>query len=424
MSLPFRVIPIALTLGLYLPCTAAAQHDISVRLLDDSSPRQVVVSAVNGDVQLFSGDFADPLVTMTSDEEAIVSRASNQLHVKVGDMKLYAKSLRVEPLQDAHFSLTVREGIQLQDARAYFGNLLVAPDPGGWELHLTNEIDLEEYVAAVVSSEYGLDDLEGSKAMAVVARTYALSRLNNESAEEALSDHSLSQVYRGHADVTDLARKAVRETAGEVVTFDGSLIQAVYFSSSGGHTANNEDVWEADSLPYLRGKVDPYDTSSPHGRWTARLARSDVLSRLSETFQTGVEGFVIGEQSGDGRVATVELLQEDGRRQEVSGNAFRLAIIGQFGPRSLRSMLFDVRREGDLYVFEGRGYGHGVGLSQWGAHEMARQGLTYREILQFYYTGAQIESFDGSAPVAQPEPSVASRPEPVTPAPSTDRIGW
>lgn len=400
-----------------------AAQDISVRLLDNTSPRQVVISGDGGDVRLFAGDFADPLMTMTPGEEAIVSRASNQLHVKIGEMKLYAKSLRVEPSNGAAFSVAVSEGSSLDDGRTYPGRLHVSPNPGGWELRLVNEVDLETYVAGVVASEYGLEDLEGSKAMAVVARTYALAAVGENEAGDILADHTLSQVYRGLDGVTDLAVQAAQETSGEVVTHNGAPIQAVYFSSSGGRTANNEDVWDGAPLPYLRGKTDPYDSSSPHSRWSARLSRSDLLQRLSEVTDLRVDGFLIGDRSDDGRVATVELLLDDGQRREMSANAFRLAVIGQFGARSLRSTLFDVRREGGAYVFEGRGYGHGVGLSQWGAHEMAKRGSTYRDILGYYYTDVDVGSFDGTAPVAAPEPSVASRPEsPHRPAPA--RIGW
>lgn len=422
MSLQNRCLLTLLTIAVAFQHPSAAQ-DISVRLLDSTSPRQVAISGVGGDVRLFAGDFADPLMTMTPDEVAIVSRASNQLHVKIGEMKLYAKSLRIEPSSGAAFRVAVREGSRLDDGRTYPGRLHVSPNSGGWELRLVNEVDLETYVACVIASEYGLDDLEGSKAMAVVARTYALAAVNESEPDELLDDHTLSQVYRGLEGVTDLAMQAAQETSGEVVTHNGVPIEAVYFSSSGGRTANNEDVWDAAPLPYLRGKTDPYDSSSPHSRWTARLSRSELLQRLSEVTELRVDGFLVGDRSEDGRVATVELLHDDGRRREMTANAFRLAVIAQFGARSLRSTLFDVRREGDDYVFEGRGYGHGVGLSQWGAHEMAKRGSTYRDILGYYYSDVDVGSFDGTATDASPEPSVASRPEsPRRPAP--ERIGW
>src|SRR5690606_23652204 len=153
------------------------------------------------------------------------------------------------------------------------------------------------------------------------------------------------QVYRGSEGVTDLARRAARETEGLVLTYRGAPIEAVYFSSSGGITANNDDVWDANPLPYLRGKEDPFDTSSPHQHWRAKLSRNELLDELSDRFGSRVSGFVIGQRSPDGRVARVELLLESGNRREISANAFRLAVTDRFGVHSVRSTLFDVRRE-------------------------------------------------------------------------------
>lgn len=402
----------------------AAAQDIEVRILDQASPRQIALSSDGGEVHLFAGEFEDPLATLSAGEEAIVSRASNQLHVKIGEFGLFATSLRVEPESGGRFHLAVREGTSLEAARTYRGTLSITPDAGEWALTLINEVDMEEYVASVVTSEYGLDDLEGSKAMAVIARTYALAA--TESDKKPLADHTLSQVYRGSDGVSEIARRAAQETKGEVLTFEGTLAQAVYFSDSGGHTADNEDVWDGEPVPYLRGKPDPYGSSSPHGSWEVRLDRSKLLRTLSAEFDARVEGFVIADRSPDGRVSTLDLLLSDARRKNVDANDFRLVVIDNFGARSLRSALFDARRDGDVYVFEGRGYGHGVGLSQWGAHEMAMRGNSYREILDFYYSGIRVASLDESMRINPPIREVASRPEEPKKreASKSQRIGW
>jgi|GEM_PF-519509 len=376
------------------PAPAAGADYIRVLLLEDAAPRQLKLSANGGEIQLFAGDFTDPLVTVSGGSVALVSRAGDQLHVKVGELKLYATSLRVEPVGSAEIHVSVTEGRRLIDPRPYRGSMKILPDASSWEVLLVNEVDLEEYVACVVTSEYGLDDLEGSKAMAVLARTYAV-RSMDPNAPYDISDHTMSQVYRGSEGVTDLARRAARETEGLVLTYRGAPIEAVYFSSSGGITANNDDVWDANPLPYLRGKEDPFDTSSPHQHWRAKRSRNELLDQLSDRFGSRVSGFVIGQRSPDGRVARVELLLEGGNRREISANAFRLAVTDRFGVHSVRSTLFDVRREGDVYVFEGSGFGHGVGLSQWGAHEMARRGKSYDEILSFYFDGVEIGRLDG-----------------------------
>ena len=168
-----------------------------------------------------------------------------------------------------------------------------------------------------------------------------------------------------------------------MLTYDGALIEAVYFASSGGHTADNETVWESPPRPYLRGVRDPYD-HSPHAKWHAKIPRKKLLDALSKAYGFTVEGFRIDERSRDGRVRTIKLLGKPERT--ISGNAFRLVVIRTFGARTLKSTFFDARVRGSDYVFEGHGFGHGVGLSQWGAHEMAQKGRSYRDILTFYYT--------------------------------------
>jgi stage II sporulation protein D len=206
---------------------------------------------------------------------------------------------------------------------------------------------------------------------------------------------------------------AVRQTRGEILTYRGSPIEAVHFASSGGHTANNEDVWQAQPLPYLRGKADPYD-SSPYAQWRGTIPRTQLLDVLSRTYGFAVQGFVLGDRGVDNRVRTIDLLRAGGDRRTVSSNAFRMLVSRHFGVDKLRSTMFSATREGDLYVFTGSGYGHGVGLSQWGAHAMAKRGLTYREILAFYFTGVSIDRLDGVEPIRVPE--VASTP----PRPETE----
>jgi stage II sporulation protein D len=236
------------------------------------------------------------------------------------------------------------------------------------------------------------------------------------------ADGTVSQVYKGVTAVTDASRTATRRTEGEVLTHDRTLIQAVYFSSSGGHTANNEDVWEAKQpIPYLRGREDPYDEASPHHTWSATVDRSSLLQVLTRRRGTSVEGFTIDSRAPHGRVTTINVLQSDGTRHEMNANAFRLAVNRGVEGAPLKSTWFDARRSGSQYVFDGRGFGHGVGLSQWGAHAMAEQGEDYRDILRYYYTDVAIRPLDEVQTDPQAAP-IARTPDP--PADDERRIGW
>lgn len=316
-----------------------------------------------------------------------------------------------------------------RSARAYVGELSLSADSTGRGLQIVNHAPLNDYVASVVANEYGFEDREGAKAMAVAARTYALFSSKHPETSYEQVDGTASQVYGGIESITVAARRATRQTRGEVLTHDGTPVQAVHFSSSGGHTADNEDVWtDSDPLPYLRGKKDTYDQVSPYHRWTARVNRGALLRALTLHQNTSVEGFLLGDRISGRRLATIELLYSDGSETEVEASTFRRVVNEGVEGTPIKSTWFDARREGPEYVFEGRGHGHGVGLSQWGARAMAQQGKSYREILSFYYTGVQIEQrSDLSLPSSRPplaDEATVSLPDSTSPDTTSGRIGW
>lgn len=373
---------------------SAQEGDVRIRLLDLKEPVTIALSAHDGTVQLYAGDHDEPLMPLAPEQKALVSRASNQLHVQVDGLALFAASLRIEPEAGAHFGVEIRDAATGGTLRRYAGRLFVEADGSDWEIQLINEVPLEEYVASVVASEYGFDDLAGAKAMAVLVRTYTLGVLGKYGSEYDHVDHTLSQVYGGLDRVTPVSLEATRQTRGQVLTYDDELVRAVYFSTSGGHTADNETVWDGPPRPYLRGIPDPYGDTSPHASWSTRIPRTRLLSELSSAYGHDVNGFVIDARSSEGRVTSIALLHADGSRTTIGGNEFRLLATRHFGARSIRSTLFDARRDGNEYVFDGRGFGHGVGMSQWGAHDMAQRGNSYTDILNFYYAGVELSRLD------------------------------
>lgn len=365
---------------------------IRVRLLEAVAPQALVVSAEAG-IQFYAGNDPDHvLAELSPHEEATIRLRGDEVYVKTTHLSFFALSLQVRPRNHTPFRVEVTEGTAPPAQRHYTGSLMLAVDPAHSALMLINHVPLEDYVAAVVAREYGFDDLEGARAMAVLARTYALRTAGKYGDDYDQVDHLLSQQYDGTDRLTAAAREAVRLTQGEVLTYHDELIEAVYFSSSGGHTANNEDVWLSEPLPYLRGRPDPYDGASPHARWRAVVPRDRLLRTLSRTYGFTVEGFYLGDRSPDGRVQTIELLRTNLKTERIiRSNEFRLFINRHFGKNTLKSTLFDARRQGDDYIFEGSGYGHGVGLSQYGVLEMSKRGFSYREILDYYYTDVEIQ---------------------------------
>ncbi|BBA79081.1 sporulation protein [cyanobacterium endosymbiont of Rhopalodia gibberula] len=247
-----------------------------------------------------------------------------------------------------------------------------------------NLVDLEEYLYSVVGSEaYPTWPIEALKSQAVVARTYALYKSSKaQNRYYDLDTTTKTQVYRGLETEFVTTHEAVNGTAGQVLTHNGKVILAAFHSSSGGHTENVEDVWSS-PLPYLRGVVD-YDQLAPVFQWR-------------KSFNAGQMGQLIG---GIGAVRS--LIPQ---RTTPHGRIITLKVVGTRGSKNitddnlrkaldLKSTLFTVSANNETFQIDGRGYGHGIGLSQWGSHYLAEQGIPYDQIVSHYYQNAQLTTLN------------------------------
>ena len=348
-----------------------------------------------------------------------------------------------------------------------------------------NRVDVESYLYGVVPSESPASwPLEALKAQTLAARTYAISNLKPFAFNGYdLQDNTYDQVYGGYASEHESTNRAVDETKGEKIYYDGKLIDAVFHSTSGGSTENSENVW-ANSLPYLRGVQDEYSNISPITYWEEVYTKEDIIKRLNlyennvsdlygieitrvsdnnrvqecifntdkgkitytkdsvrsvlglKSLWFNIAGaksnnnsnnnsfyFINGEagasDSVPGRGSIIDsIIDEEPLKDEeklVSNNlndmnvisdsktskitdADNLYFIGSSGTSKYSSDSKNTGNtnssnssNGSTYVFEGRGWGHGVGMSQYGAKQMAAEGFTYNEIIKHYYTGVNIK---------------------------------
>lgn len=420
---------VGLLISCLCPGPASAQSEsekdlqhVRVRLHHQAVIKSAELSVKQNPLALYLPDSDTPVMRIQPGETVQLGVRQEDVYLHQSGNGLYATELHTEPVRE---NSTWALSFPNHEDRTYTGHLSVKPDPGAsGGLLLVNTVPLQDYVASVVASEYGLDTGEGAKAMAVVARTYALFSATKFGDEFDQADGTASQVYKGVDAATDGTHRAAEATRGEVLTHEGDPIQAVYFSSSGGHTANSEDVWTPDeSVPYLRGKEDPYDSESPHHTWSVRIDRSTLLDALSQSRNGQISGFTIESRSDEGRVETIRLIQPGGSSSEMRANTFRLLVNRNANGLPLKSTWFTAHRNGNRYVFEGRGFGHGVGLSQWGAHAMSNQGHDYREILQFYYTDVSLTHLD-ELDVDPGRPRVATEDAADEDEESETRIGW
>ena len=261
----------------------------------------------------------------------------------------------------------------------YRGRILVLVSEGG--LVAINYVDLEQYLYSVLGGEMPTSwPLEAIQAQAVAARSYALyKRQRSANALYDLGSGTTWQVYHGLKSETQRTHTAVNTTRGQVLTYNGQIIEAVFHSSSGGHTENVEDVW-SQPLPYLRGVRD-FDQGAPIYQWVTTFSMEEFQARI-----TGIGALISAvpeRTTPQGRIVSMRLTGEAGS-QVLSGNEIRRAL-------NLRSTLFSIMLIGlDTIQIIGRGYGHGIGMSQWGAHNLAAQGKTYQQILSHYYQGATL----------------------------------
>lgn len=298
--------------------------------------------------------------------------------------------------------------------KAYRGDAVVrAVGPG--RVTAVNRVDMEEYLLGVVPREIGRvgpERFEAAKAQAVAARTYAVRYLGRrESLGFDVFATVQDQVYGGLQDEYDLVSRAVRETAGEILTYEGQPIEAYYHSTCAGQTAAIEEVWNERPVPYLRSvrDVDPrtgqaYDHFSSRFQWTQRWTADELETILARTLADSVRPGM----SGVGDVRNLEVLErtESGRIRRmrittstgefmVGGDRVRWIFLTPAGAL-LNSSKFDVevvRGAGGQpveVVATGGGWGHGIGMCQVGAMGRAEAGQDYRTILQAYYTGARV----------------------------------
>lgn len=310
----------------------------------------------------------------------------------------------------------------------------------GNNLTVTNLVEMDDYINGVISQEMSEGwPLEALKAQAVCARTYAESHRNKHKKDGFdLCSAVHCQAYPGMGRTGPNTEAAASQTAGIHVWYGGKLAETVYFSSDGGATENSENVW-SNTIPYLRGKEDPYEAAVADKisdyRWSKTFTSGELAELLrkkgyqcDEIVDARVSSF-----SPTGNALSVTFTDNGGKSYTFSKEKAKIMLglrsmrytisggeqyyvddagtalgslsgvyaiggdggVGQIGTGALPYITTQNGTEqltsaGDGFTITGTGWGHNVGMSQWGANAMAKQGKTYDEILKFYYTGIEL----------------------------------
>jgi len=270
------------------------------------------------------------------------------------------------------------------DGRRFRGNIeLIKKDN---HLLVVNHIALEDYIKGVLyheASHYWPQ--EALKAQAISCRTYAVYETQeNKSKDYDVTSDIYSQVYGGRSSERYRTNKAVQQTKDLVLTYEGKIFPAYYHATCGGQTTDASSLWNID-VAALRGIVCGFCNDSPHFRWHAVLSLDEVKDKIASPDYKikNIKDIVILARDKSGRIINLKIITDE-KEKEILAKDFRNLL----GPNIIRSTNFNISIVNHDVVFEGLGWGHGVGMCQWGAYFMAKQGYKFDEILRYYYPGS------------------------------------
>lgn len=264
--------------------------------------------------------------------------------------------------------------------RDYTGSLTVSRFHG--TIQLINRMNLDDYLAGVVESESGPGaEPEFYKAQAILCRSYTLRNWDKHPGQGFnLCDNTHCQAFKGISNRNPLIHEAVLGTHGLVICDDKSnIIAAAYHSNSGGETQRASDVWNSDEI-YLQAVVDPFSEGQRNAIWEKTISREEWIAFLRTRITADLT------KLSDDQL----LIKQDHRKKYFIIEKDTIRITDIRAELELRSTFFSMEASGDKVLFRGKGYGHGVGMSQEGAMEMARQGYSGQDILRFYYFNVRI----------------------------------
>ncbi len=375
----------------FLHITSGFSQHINIGILGNQNPQKLLIEAPHGKYKLKSGHKTlyklkkDRSILVHFDQGSLTISSEKKNHGRHKNISLIAKKYHFNKAHDKPESkkrseLAVKLIEPKMNARIYQGNLNISAKEKS--ISLVNRLAMPDYLAGVVEAESGSRALlEYYKSQAVIARTYALKTMDKHESEGFhLCDGVHCQAYKGKSTANPMIQLAINKTKDLVIVDGyGNLISALYSANCGGQTSNSEDVW-TNALPYLRSKPDEFCTDQPQARWRKTISWIDFKNFLKEKKLTIPDTLSIDSFAFLQPIRKVNYI--------IMGQEIPLSTI-RFG-LNLRSAFFEIKPEGQNLWFSGRGYGHGVGMCQEGAMNMARKGYKFNEIINYYYKGVKI----------------------------------
>ncbi len=369
--------------------------DVQASLINDKDLVRVRLLTLSKSVQI-SGSGLQFQNLQKAYQPVAIPPSQSKADIRV--MKKDGKSLwalrtsdsRPEHLFTDKYLLVRGHGLRI-GTKALPSKVLLSLNPDSQNLDVVGVLPLDEYIVGVLASEMPLSwPLETLKAQAIAARSYALAVIKERKDKSYhLESSVLDQVFRHivkedeNDPLIQKALQAVRETKGQKLysANSESVLKAFYHSDCGGKTTTSKTVWNSGVNTGV--VTDSSCPTSPKAHWSLRLTKEELRQKLNVP---ALPELRFQREGISHRVATVQVAMNGSVSQVLSANEFRQKI----GFQDLKSAMFEMKEEGSDLVFEGKGFGHGVGLCQWGSRALGRQGKNYKEILKHYYPLAQV----------------------------------
>ncbi len=362
------ILIIILLCGCFLSSTSFAQSSdyVRVAILQDVPSFNLkirgnfqILDAESGEV-LYQSKNLKTIVTVYQD-------GISMLKINLNTDKVYIKA-------------SLPEAIMI-NARRFRGDLKIIKKKN-LKILVINNIDLEDYIKGVLYHEVSHHwPLEALKAQAIASRTFAFYQMKkNRLKDYDLTSDIYSQVYGGRISERYRTNRAVEDTQDKILTFRDEVFPAYYHATCAGHTQDASRLWDIDIEP-LKGLTCSFCKNSPHYKWHRVLSHNLVRDKLKNKGYKidNIEDILILGRDESARVTNLKIITNED--VEISGKDFRNIL----GPNIIRSTNFKISVVNEDIVLEGFGWGHGVGLCQWGAYFMAREGYNYQEVLKYYY---------------------------------------
>lgn len=366
-----------LTIALLFLSLLGLSQNINVRVFSDHKVESFVFYAKSGKYDVIANNKL--ILNIEEGQSATVSRRGHKIYISTRSGVTTADTLLLIRGNTQNNIFQIRFHGNKPKAREYDNDLYVKTTKNS--LILINDVNFEKYIAGVVESEGGAKaHIAYYKAQAILCRTYAAKFYKRHLKNGYnLCDAVHCQAYMGRCRYSKAIEEATRVTKGLVlVDQNQQLIEATFYANSGGETCNSEDVWNK-PIPYLRGKSDPFSINQPGYEWIKTIPRTDWERYLQK------KGYPIADS------ADLSFDQHSRKKYlstDCSDSLLLLTTVRK--DWKLKSTFFCIdSRENEIVIY-GKGFGHGVGMSQEGAMEMARQGYSYKDILQFYYTNVSL----------------------------------